>query len=53
METKAGKTGVTKTKGRGGQRRSWKKMRRKGKEEAKREKDGRSKKNSKRVGNLG
>jgi len=49
METGTREVRIVEAKGGEGQRRSWKKMRR---EEAKREKDSRSKKNSGRVGNL-
>ena len=53
VETKTGEVRVVETMEGRDQRRSQKKTKRKGKEEARREEDGRSKKGSGRVGNLG
>ena len=52
METRVGEVRMAEAKGRGGQRRSKKKTRREGKEEAEGEKDGRNKKSSGGVGDL-
>ena len=53
METRAREVRMAEAKEGGSQRRSWKKMRGEGKEEAKGEEDGRSKKSSEGLGNLG
>jgi len=53
VETETGEVRVVETMEGRDQRRSQKKTKRKGKEEARREEDGRSKKSSGRVGNLG
>ena len=53
METRAREVRMAEAKGGRGQRRSWKKTRREGKEETKGEKDGRSKKSSGGVEDLG
>ena len=53
METGVGEVRVAKAEGGGGKSRSRKETRRKGEKEAKREEDGRNKKSSRRMGNLG
>ena len=53
METRAREVRMAEAKEGGSQRRSWKKMRGEGQEEAKGEEDGRSKKSSEGLGNLG